>query len=351
VSGGFAAPFALSSDNYAPAMPEVLAAIAAANEGHALPYGDDPLTRRVAQRLRDELGVPEATVLPVFSGTGANVLCLHALLRPWEGVVCPASAHITTDETGAPERLTGTKILGVATPDGKLTPELLEPAFDRRGDVHQVQPGVVSVSQSTEYGTVYTVEELRALADVAHANGLRLHVDGARIGNAAAALDVPLAALCGGAGIDALSFGGTKAGLIGAEAAVLTRPDEAPGALYLRKQVAQLASKQRFLSAQLGALLEDGLWRRGAGHANAMARRLADGVRDVEGLELAYPVQANAVFALIPVAAIAPLQARAEFHGWPDDPRLVRWMCAWDTRPEDVDAFIAAVREIVPPLA
>jgi threonine aldolase len=351
VSGGFAAPFALSRDNYAPALPEAIAAIAAANEGHALPYGEDPLTQRVTRRLREELGVPQATVLPVFSGTGANVLCLHALLRPWEGVICPVSAHITTDETGAPERLTGTKILGVPTPDGKLTPELLDPALERRGDVHQVQPGVVSVSQSTEYGTVYTPDELRALADHAHASGLRLHVDGARLGNAAAALDVPLAALCGEAGIDALSFGGTKAGLIGAEAAVLCRPDEAPGALYLRKQVGQLASKQRYLSAQLGALLEDGLWRRAAGHANAMARRLADGVRAVDGVDLLHPVQANAIFALIPVAAIAPLRARGEFHGWPDDPRLVRWMCAWDTRPEDVDAFIAAVREIVPPLA
>jgi threonine aldolase len=348
VSGGFAAPFALSSDNYAPALPEALAAIAAANHGHSLPYGEDPLTQQVCGRLRQELGVPEAVVLPVFSGTGANVLCLHALLRPWEGVVCATSAHITTDETGAPERMTGVKMLAVPAPGGKLTPELVEPLLERVGDVHQVQPGVVSISQVTEYGTLYTPEELRALADFAHRNGLRVHVDGARISNAAASLDVPLAALCGEAGIDALSFGGTKAGLIGAEAVVLCRPDEAPGAAYLRKQVGQLASKQRYLSAQLGALLEDGLWRRSAAHANAMARRLADGVRDVPGLELAYPVQANAVFALIPVAAIEPLRERCEFHGWPDDPRLVRWMCAWDTRAEDVDALIAAVREIVP---
>jgi threonine aldolase len=328
-----------ASDNHAGVHPEVMAAIAAANDGHAAAYGADPWTARAQQRFREHFG-PAAHAYPVFNGTGANVLCLEALTRPWQGVVCARSAHLNVDECGAPERA-GRKLLVVDTPDGRLTPELVAPLLVRIGDEHVVQPRVISITQSTELGTVYPPGAVAALAEWAHAHGMLLHVDGARLCNAAAALDVPLRALTTDAGVDALSFGGTKNGVMGAEAVVLLRDEIADGFRFRRKQAMQLASKMRFVSAQLEALLAGDLWKRSAAHANAMARRLVDAVRHLPDLTVTQPVEANAVFAVLAPEATERLQRDWPFYVWDENTGEVRWMCSWDTAPEDVDAFAA----------
>jgi threonine aldolase len=336
-----------ASDNQAGVHPDVLAAIAAANHGHAASYGHDAVTERVQERFREHFG-EDAQAFPVFNGSAANVLALRAACRPWEAAICTETAHLNVDEGGAPEAIAGVKLLCVAGVDGKLTPELIAgPALARRGDEHQVQARVVSIAQSTELGTVYSVEEVAALADAAHAHGLVLHVDGARLSNAAAALDLPLRALTTEAGVDIVSFGGTKNGLLGAEAVVFLNPELAEGFLYLRKQSLQLASKMRFLGAQLEALLTDGLYFRLAAHANAMAARLAAAVDQVPGVTITRPVQANAVFATLPPGATERLQEHAAFYVWDEGSGEVRWMCAWDTTPEDVDAFAAAAAEVL----
>jgi threonine aldolase len=334
-----------NSDNYAPVLPEVMEALQAVNRGHEPAYGADAATARVESLLRAELGEAARAFL-VLNGTGANVVSLRALLAPWQGVICAESAHLNVDEGGAPERA-GIKLLPVATPDGKLTPELVRPWIARIGDEHAIQPGVVSVTQSSELGTLYAPEELRALAELAHANGMRLHVDGARLTNAAAALDVPLRALTTDAGVDVLSFGGTKAGLMLGEAIVLLGEGPQDALPYLRKQSMQLASKMRYLAAQFEALLTDELWRRAAGHANAMAARLASALEGVEGVRITQRVQANAVFAVLPPGVAERLQAEWGFYTWDEHTGEVRWMCAHDTRAEDVDAFAAAVRSAV----
>jgi threonine aldolase len=279
----------------------------------------------------------------VFNGTAANVLCLETLTQPWQAVVCARTAHLHVDECGAPERA-GRKLLIVDTPDGRLTPELVEPLLVRIGDEHVVQPRVVSITQSTELGTVYTPDAIAALAQWAHAHGLLLHVDGARLCNAAAALGVPLRALTTDAGVDAVSFGATKNGAMGAEAVVLLRDDVGDGFRYRRKQAMQLASKMRYISAQLDALLSDELWLRNAEHANAMARRLADAVGGVSGVRITQPVEANAVFAILDPAVTERLQQDWPFYVWDEGTGEVRWMTAWDTVPEDVDAFAGALR-------
>jgi threonine aldolase len=333
------------SDNHAGILPEALAAIAAANDGHAPSYGHDELTERLAERFREELG-EGAQAFPVFNGSGANVLCMRALLAPWQGVICAETAHLNVDETGAPEAW-GIKLLTVPTPDGKLTPELVSTRVVRIGDEHAVQPRIVSISQSTEMGTLYSLDEVRALADHAHGHGLLLHMDGARITNAAAALDVSLREATTDAGVDVLSFGGTKAGLLAGEAVVVLSDEAAQAMPYLRKQTLQLASKMRFVSAQLEALLADELWRRATGHANAMARRLADAVRDVPGVQLTQEPQANAVFAILPPGVADTLRERWFFYDWDELRGEVRWMCSWDTTEADVDAFAADVAAAV----
>jgi threonine aldolase len=335
-----------ASDNYAGALPEVLEAISAANRGHAPAYGNDEWTAALGKRFRDAFG-PEARGFPVFNGTGANVVSLRALTRPYDAVICAQTAHLNVDECGAPERIGGFKLLTVATPDGKLTPEIVAPKLVRFGDEHAVQPRVVSITQSTELGTVYTPDEVRALADQAHEHGMTLHVDGARIANAAVALGLPLSAITTDAGVDALSFGGTKNGALGAEAVVLLRADLGEGIEFLRKQSMQLASKMRFVSAQLEALLRDELWRRPAAHANQMARRLERAIAGVDGVRLTQPVQANALFAILPPAATEALQPDWRFYTWDESTGEVRWMCSWDTPPEDVDAFADAIKAAV----
>jgi threonine aldolase len=325
----------------------VLAAIAAANEGHASSYGHDRWTERLEERFREHFG-PAAQAFPVFNGTGANVLSLRAACRPWEATICAETAHLNVDEGGAPEAIGRVKLLTIPGIDGKLTRELVSTtATARRGDEHQVQARVVSISQTTELGTVYGVDEVAALADAVHAHGLVLHVDGARLSNASAALDVPLRALTTDVGADVVSFGGTKNGLLGAEAVVFLRPELAEGFLFLRKQSLQLASKMRFLAAQLDALLSDELYLDLASHANAMAARLAAAVRDVNGVTITRPVQANAVFAILPPGAAERLQEQFAFYVWDEESGEVRWMCSWDTTPEDVDAFADAVAAVV----
>jgi len=335
------------SDNHAGVLPEVLAAIGAANEGHAPSYGHDALTERVEARFAELLGDGARTFM-VFNGSGANVLALRATLRPWEGVVLAETAHLNVDEGGGPERVAGTKLLTVPTPDGKLTPALARTRLVRLGDEHAVQPRLLSVTQSTEMGTLYALSELRALADFAHENGMLLHLDGARITNAAAALDVSLAEVTTGVGADILSFGGTKAGMLAGEAVVLlsdeARALAADAMPYLRKQTLQLASKMRFVAAQFDALLgDDELWRRASGHANAMAARLAAAVRDVPGVTITQEVQANAVFAILPPGVADELRENWFFYDWDELAREVRWMCSWDTTEADVDAFAAAI--------
>ncbi len=333
------------SDNYAGVHPAVLDALGAANEGWARAYGDDEWTARLRERLRELLGDVEP--FPVFNGTGGNVTALAAVLRPFEAVICPETAHINVDECGAPERIAGAKLVDVPTPDGKLTPELLRGRLVGFGDQHHVQARVVSISQSTELGTVYAPEEIRALADMAHEAGLVLHVDGARLANAAEALGLELRELTTACGVDLLTLGGTKSGLLGAEAVVFLRPELARDALFARKQSTQLASKMRFISAQLLRLFEDDLWRETAGHANEMARRLADAVNGTPGADLAYPVQANAVFVALPATAIDRLHERYHFYVWDEDAGVVRLMCSWQTTAEDVDELAAALREAV----
>ena len=329
------------SDNHAGVLPEALAAIAAANEGHAPSYGHDALTERLQQRFRDELG-EAAHAFPVFNGSGANVLCMRALLQPWEAVICAETAHLNVDETGAPEAW-GVKLLTVPTPDGKLTPELVSMRIVRIGDEHAAQPRVVSISQSTEMGTVYALDEVRAIADHAHAHGLLLHMDGARVTNAAAALGCTLREASTDLGVDVLSFGGTKAGLLAGEAVIVLTDEAAAAMPYLRKQTLQLASKMRFVSAQLEALLEGELWRRATGHANAMAAKLADAVRGIDGVEVTQAPQANAVFAILPPGVADKVREDWFFYDWDELRGEVRWMCSWDTTEEDVEAFAAAV--------
>ena len=329
-----------ASDNYAGAHSEVMAALVAANGGHQTSYGADAWTARLHEVMREHFG-EQAEAFPVFNGTGANVLSLQAVLPPWGAVVCTTDAHIHTDENGAPERVAGIKLLPVSSPGGKLTPELLDREAWGFGDEHRAQPGVVSLTQSTEVGTVYTPEEIRAVASHAHDLGLRVHVDGARLANAAASLGVPLRALTTDAGVDVVSLGGTKNGLLFAEAVVVLTPGSADGLAYLRKMDMQLASKMRFLSAQLVALYEGDLWLRSAAHANAMAARLAAGLTEA-GVELLHPPQANGVFARLAPEVAEVLRRRWRFYDWTHG--TVRLMCAFDTTEQDVDELVAATR-------
>ena len=337
-----------ASDNYAGVHPEVLAAIVAANGGHQVAYGEDVYTARLTEVLSDQLG-RAVEVFPVFNGTGANVLALQAATPRWASVLTTSTAHIHADEAAAPERVGGLKVNVIDTEDGKLTPELIEAYPARDGDEHFSQIGVVSITNSTEVGTVYSPEEIRAIADLVHERGWVLHLDGSRLANAAAALGVGLRELTADAGVDILSLGGTKSGAMIAEAVVVLSPERVAGAQYLRKQSMQLASKMRFVSAQLLALFEGDLWRRNAEHANAMARRLADAVADIDGVRLVTTVEANAVFPILPRIASERLMERFRFYFWDETTGQVRWMCAWDTTEADVDTFAAAVREELAP--
>jgi threonine aldolase len=339
-----------ASDNYAGMHPEVLQALAAANGGHQVAYGEDAYTERLQQLVRAQFG-EAAQAFPVFNGTGANVVALTAVLPRWGAVIATATAHIHSDEGGAPERVSGLKLFTVPTPDGKLTPELIATEAFGWGDEHRAQPLAVSITQTTELGTLYTPAEVSAIAEFAHGHGMALHMDGARVWNAAAALGVPFREFTADAGVDILSFGGTKNGLLGAEAVVVIDPGRVEGMLYLRKLSMQLASKMRFTSAQLLALFDDGLGLRSAGHANDMASRLRDSLDkgiangEIHGLVFSQQTQANAVFAVLANEAADRIRERVPFYDWDRAAGQVRWMCAWDTTESDVDAFVTAIRE------
>ena len=336
-----------ASDNYAGTHPEILAAIAEANGGHQTAYGEDLYTARLQEVVQQHFG-SAATAFPVFNGTGANVLSLQSLLPRWGAVICAETAHIHTDENGAPERVGALKLLTVPTPDGKLTPALVATQAWGFGDEHRAQPGVVSITQSTELGTLYTPDEIRALADQAHALGMRLHLDGARISNAAAALGLPLRAFTTDAGVDVVSLGGTKNGLLFGEAVVVLDPGGATAVLtYLRKMDMQLASKMRFVSAQLVALYEGDLWLRSAAHANAMAARLRAGIEHLPGVRVTRPTQANGVFVVFPTGVAEVLRRRWRFYDWDVATGEVRLMCSFDTTEADVDELVAAVEDAV----
>jgi threonine aldolase len=328
------------SDNHAGAHDAVVRALTRANTADVPSYGADPWTGRAVAALRDAFGARGGVYL-VFTGTAANVLGLSLLLRPFEGVICAESAHVNVDECGAPERILGSKLLTVPTPDGKLTPELVATRLAGRGDEHRVQPRAVTISQVTELGTCYSLEELKSLGEFCRAEGLRLYIDGARLANAAAHLGCSLADLAACA--DAVSFGGTKNGAVGAEAVVVMAEELAADVPFLRKQQGQLASKMRYLAAQFEALLDDQLWLRNARQANAMAQRLAAGIAGVPGVRLWQPVESNAVFASLDPAHIARLQQDWHFYVW-DAADVVRWMTAFDTTEADVDAFAADIR-------
>jgi threonine aldolase len=333
-----------ASDNSATIHPAVLEAITAANAGHAFGYGHDDYTKDVEARLAGLFG-DRARAFMVFNGTAANVLSLRAACRPGQAVICADSSHMNVDECGAPEGIAGVKLLTVATEHGKLTPSRVQERIARVGDEHAAQPRVVSISQCTELGTVYSIDEVRELSALAHEHRLVVHMDGARLGNAAAALGVPAREFSSDAGIDILSFGGTKNGMLGGDAVVVIEPALADGFEYLRKQSLQLASKMRFIAAQFDALLADELWLRSAAHANAMAARLATAVGELPGLTVTRPVQTNAVFAKLPRAAITALQEQFAFYVWDEPGDEVRWMSSWDTTEEDVDRFAAAVAD------
>jgi threonine aldolase len=343
-----------ASDNYAGVIPEVLEAMLIANGGHQSSYGGDVYTKRLDALVKEQFGeAAEAHV--ALNGTGANVLALQSITERWSGVICAESAHINTDENGAPERVGGLKLLPVPTPDGKLTPELIDKQAWGWGDQHRAQPSVVSITQTTELGTVYTADEIAAITDHAHSRGMTVHLDGARLANAAAALELPLAEFTTDVGIDIVSFGASKNGGAFGEVVVIVDPDTTLGIEYLRKADMQVPSKQRFISAQLVALLEDGLWLRAAQHANEMAgllrEQLEEAVADASapGLSFTQPTQSNAVFATLPQVAADIVRSRYAFYDW-DSTRTdgfteVRWMTAWDTTEEDVEAFADAIVE------
>ena len=334
------------SDNHSGISPEILQALKDANVGHALAYGEDEYCQRAEALLRHEFG-ERAGVYFVFNGTGANVLGIDAICRSHHAVVCAETAHINVDECGAPQRITGCRLLTVPTPDGKLTPELARTQMHGFGFEHHSQPRAISIAQSTELGTLYTIEETRALARLAHDNGMFLHMDGARLANAAVALGCSFREMTTDAGVDVLSFGGTKNGMMMGETCMVLNPALDADMKYRRKQMGQLCSKMRYVAAQYVAYLETGIWRRNAQHSNAMAQRLWHAVQGLEGVRVMYPVQVNSVFVQVRREVWKALQKEYFFYDWDEDHDVVRWMCSYDTTEEDIDAFVAALRKLL----
>lgn len=337
-----------ASDNYAGVHPEVLAALAQANEGHQSAYGYDSYTQQLGKVIKEHFG-ETAEVFPVFNGTGANVVSLTAMIERWGAVICSNLAHIHTDEGGAPERVSGIKLFTVENQNGKLTPESIASQVFDIGFEHRAQPMAVSITQTTEVGTVYTPEEISAIAEYAHSQNMLLHLDGARIWNAAAALGLPFRAFTTDAGVDVVSLGGTKNGLMGAEAVVVLNP-KISGLKFLRKYTMQLASKMRFISAQLLTLFENDLGIRSAQHANQMAQllrmRLEQAVEsgEISGLSFTRPTDANAVFASLDSAAADRIREEVMFYDWDRSLNEVRWMCAFDTTEQDIENFVSVIK-------
>lgn len=335
-----------ASDNNAGVHPSIMQAIMEADADHAVAYGDDHWTREAEESFRRVFG-EDIEVFFVFLGTGANVLGLKALTRSHEAVVLSDHAHAHVDECGAPENFIGCKLLPLNSQHGKISPEAIAPLLHSRGFEHHSQPRVVSVTQATELGTLYTPQELKELADFAHANEMYLHMDGARLANAAAALGTGLKEITVDAGVDVLSFGGTKNGMMYGEAVVFFRTEAAQQFKYIRKQGMQLASKMRYISAQFTALLQDGLWKENAEKANRAARKLAQSLERFPQVEITRPVETNAVFARLPTEIIPALQERYFFYVWDAEQSEVRWMTSFQTTDADIEGFVAAVDEVI----
>ena len=330
-----------ASDNTATVHPAVMQALVDANVGHQIAYGDDIHTAQCAAHFRDLLGDQVESLL-VWGGTGANVVGLASMLHASEAVICSDVAHINVDEGGAPERFTGAKLIDLATINAKITPEQIEPMLHVLGDHHHVQPKVLSLTQSTELGTLYSPDEVAALAELAHRNGMYVHMDGARLANATVAIG-DLRSFTIEAGVDVLSFGGTKNGMMYGEAVVYLHPELARHARFIRKQASQLPSKCRYIAAQFNALFTDDLWLANARHANAMARRLYDATHELEGVTFTAPPVVNGMFPILRADAIDALQAWSAFYTWDPNLHQVRWMTSFDTTVEDVDRFAAGV--------
>ena len=333
-----------ASDNNSGVHPTVLRAMESVNEGHVIAYGDDPYTAAATEKIKKEFG-HDVDVYFVFTGTAANVLGLKASTENWNSVICADTSHIHCDECGAPEFFTGCKLLTVSTPDGKLTVDLIKRHMHGFDFEHHAQPRVVSVTQATEMGTVYTPSELKEICEYAHGLGLVVHMDGARICNAAASLGISLCEMTADTGIDILSFGGTKNGLMYGEAIVFFNGSLSRNFKYVRKQGMQLASKMRYIAAQFDALLTDELWLKNATHANRMARLLADEVAAVPGIEITQKVEINGVFAIVPPEIIPELQKEFFFYIWDEKTSEVRWMTSWDSKEEDIQGFAKLLRE------
>lgn len=335
-----------ASDNNAGVSPEVIKKLAEVNQGHTIGYGDDIYTRQAIKLLQSEFGENSFPYL-VFTGTGANVLSLASVVKGFNSIVCATTAHIFEDECGAPERFTSCKLIPVDTPDGKLTPGLISKHLRGFGFEHHSQPSVISISQPTEMGTVYTVEEIKAIAALAHANNMYLHIDGARLANAAVALKLPFRAFTADAGADVVSFGGTKNGLMAAESVIIYRKDLNDAFVYKRKQAMQLASKMRFIAAQFLAYFDDNLWKKNAIHANEMARLLSEKIKSIPGVILTQKVEANGVFVKIPHQIIEPLKKEFFFYTWNEETGEVRWMTSFDTTVADIDIFVEKLKMLL----
>ncbi len=335
-----------ASDNNSGIHPEILKAIAAANEGHAIGYGDDKWTNEAVSLFKREFG-EDIEVFFVLTGTGANILGIQSAVHSFHTIFCAETAHIQTDECGSPEKFTGSKLIPIATNNGKLTPEQIEKHLHGFGFEHHSQPGLISITQVSELGTVYSVSEIKALATLAHKHGMFLHMDGARISNAAVSLDLPFKSFTKDAGVDILSFGGTKNGMMIGEAVIFFNRDLAKYSKYYRKQAAQLYSKMRFVGAQFVPYLRDGIWKTNATHANRMAKILEKEVSKLKKIEITQLVQGNGIFAIVPKALIPRLQNEYFFYTWNEDRGEVRWMTSFDTTEEDILNFAKLLRDLL----
>lgn len=334
-----------ASDNTSGIVPEVLQALIEVNEGSAIGYGDDPVTTKLREEMNELFGREVSTLL-AWGGTGANIVGLQAMINSWEAIICSSSSHINVDECAAPERFLGAKLIDIESANAKLEPVSLAKELEILGVVHHAQPGAISITQSTEYGTLYTVEELKEVIGIAKQAGLRVHMDGARIANAAAALQIPVAAFTCDLGVDILSFGGTKNGMAYGEAIVVFNEELVSATEFIQKQSAQLPSKMRYIAAQFSAMFKDDLWLKHASHANEMAQLLAEGISDVRDVEITQPTEVNAVFAKLPTEAIATLQEWSYFYDWEKE-NEVRWMTSYSTTVEDVERLVEGIHTAV----
>jgi threonine aldolase len=335
-----------ASDNYAGVHPAIMEALASANEGHAGSYGADAFTENAIAKFKALFG-PETEVFFVYNGTGANVLGLQAMTQSFHSIICSDLAHINVDESTAPEKFLGCKLVTIPTVDGKIYPDQIEEKILRVGDQHHPQAKVISISQSTEYGTVYTEQEVKAISGIAKKHNLLLHMDGSRITNAAVSLDKDLVSFTKNAGVDVLSFGGTKNGMMFGEAIVFFNSRLADQFKYIRKQGMQLHSKMRFISAQFSALLTKDLWKQNASHANSMARYLEKQLNSVKGIRITQSVDANGVFAIIPPEIVTRLQEENYFYIWNEKNSEARLMCAFDTQKEEIDGFVNRLKALM----